>query len=172
MEDLDGDDVLDMVSGNTLVTQGVDAPSIAWKNDGAGVFTTIGTAATGSLTESIALGDLDGDDDPDLLEGNYNGGNRVWMNDGAGVFAQTGQWLGLGDTMSVVLGDLDLVTGNDGANLVWKNMGAGIFTDTGQLLGSLNTDSVGLGDVDGDGDPDIVVGNRDGPNRIYINMDR
>ncbi|NIS75166.1 MAG: VCBS repeat-containing protein, partial [Deltaproteobacteria bacterium] len=75
-----------------------------------------------------ALGDVEGDGDLDIIEGNSGQPNRVWLNDGTGTFADSGQLLGSSDTTSVALGDLDgdgdldIVEGNFGQpNRIWLN---------------------------------------------------
>ena len=173
--DIDGDGDLDLVVGNRGSTNA--EPNSVWINDGSGVFTDTGQALGSSLSESITLGDIDGDGDLDLISGNANGqANRVWVNDGTGNFNDTGQELGSSWTTSVTLGDvdgdddLDLVTGNfSSANRVWRNDGAGVFTDTGQALGNYDTSEIELGDIDDDGDLDLVAGNRVDASRVWRN---
>jgi hypothetical protein len=143
-----------------------------------GEFTDSGQSLGSFNTESVALGDVDGDGDLDVVEGNFSEGNRIWINDGSGTFTDSGQSLGSFTTFSLALGDidgdgdLDIVEGNyhcEG-NRIWINDGSGTFTDSGQSLGSYFTYLVALGDVDGDGDLDIVAGNSQlEGNRIWIN---
>jgi len=83
----------------------------------AGVFIDPLTAENN--TQSVALADIDGDGDLDLVAGNDAGEpNRVYTNDGSGNFTDSGQMLGSNNTVSVALadidgdGDLDLVAGN------------------------------------------------------------
>jgi len=85
----------------------------------AGVFIDPLTAENN--TQSVALADIDGDGDLDLVAGNLTEANRVYTNDGSGNFTDSGQALGSNSTTSVALadidgdGDLDLVAGNRGA---------------------------------------------------------
>ena len=126
----------------------------------------------GQLTRGLAIGDLDGDGDLDLLIGNGEGSpqqNQVFWNDGLGRFADatTGSWPPIQDvTLSIALGDvdgdrdLDAVVGNRGVNSFYLNNGTSVFSPA-QQFGSLwsVTESVVLGDVDLDGDLDLVYGN-------------
>ncbi len=104
-------------------------------------------------TSSVALGDVDGDGDRDIVEANQQA-NRVWLNDGTGSFTDSGQALGNDGTQNVTLGDvdgdgdLDIVDANAGPNRVWFNDGAGTFTDSGQALSGAVTFEIALGDVD------------------------
>ncbi len=126
---------------------------------------------------SVALGDVDGDGDLDLVTGSYGWLNQVYLNDGKGAFTDSMQVLGSLSTRSIALGDvdgdgdLDLVEGNgDGeSNRVYLNDGKGMFIGTRQALGTARTKSIALGDVDGDGDLDLVAGNYDQPNHVYLN---
>jgi hypothetical protein len=124
---------------------------------------------------SIALGDLDGDDDLDAFVANWpERAETVWTNDGDGQFIDSGQRLGdlrgldaaLGDVDGD--GDLDAFVGNEGADEVWLNNGAGSFSNSGQALGDARTWHVTLGDVDGDGDLDALV-EKQGTAQIWLN---
>ncbi|MCB1918833.1 MAG: VCBS repeat-containing protein [Candidatus Competibacteraceae bacterium] len=149
---------------------------IAATTGGSGIFADSGQTLGTPATRSVVLGDVDGDSDLDLIEGNDGQANRVWLNNGLGTFSDSGQALGANNTRSVALGDvdgdsdLDLIEGNDGqANRVWLNDGSGVFTDSGQTLSSSNTTSVALGDVDGDSYLDVVVGNDGQANQVWLN---
>ncbi|MEE2856221.1 MAG: FG-GAP-like repeat-containing protein [Planctomycetota bacterium] len=142
--------------------------------------------ALGILTSnSVVLGDIDGDDDLDLVTGEIST-NHIYLNDGAGNFTDSGQDLGSSWTRAVALadfdgdGDLDLASANgisgtiSAANTIAFNDGNGNFTDSGQSLGDSPSNCLAVGDLDGDGDLDIVVGNGDNlvgltANRVYTN---
>src|SRR5690606_9970958 len=105
--DLNDDGHLDAV-----VTH-ADAPATVWLNDGTGAFSIHPTApefSSGSAANAgIALGDLDGDGDPDAILAAAAGPATVWLNDGAGAFTPH---LGVpelapGVALDVALGDLN-----------------------------------------------------------------
>ena len=87
-------------------------------------------------TEAVALGDVDGDGDLDLLCGNSNQSNTLYLNEG-GTFGITPVWLStpLNSTRDVVLGDvdgdgdLDLLCGNyNQSNTLYLNEGGSLAT--------------------------------------------
>lgn len=123
----------------------------------------------------LALVDVDGDLDLDILTGNQAGqANVIWTNDGTGMFTDSGLTFGTPaqNTLEVVAGDID---GDLDADLVLGegliptqqvsfhlNDGAGNFTNSATILmpgefpGALR-----LGDVDGDTDLDLLVSTLD-----------
>ncbi|MBL8994561.1 MAG: VCBS repeat-containing protein [Spirochaetia bacterium] len=165
--DLDGDGDLDLV---VTGDDGTAKQSKVFKNNGSGIFSLFQTLSPGVFTSSIALGDLDGDNDLDLvLTGDDGGANhfKIFTNNGSGSFTLL-QSLATGlNTSSIALGDLDkdgdldlVVTGYDGAAShfeSYKNNGSGTFTLSQTITSGVSISSVVLGDLDNDGDLDIAM---------------
>jgi hypothetical protein len=189
LADMDGDGDLDLVAGNDT-----DLRNRLYLNNGGstpfdGIVNglVIGSSAYNS-TISLAVGDVDGDGDRDIVVGNFDW-NRLYLNNGSNnPFSGIANGAVIGSaefdwSYDVELGDLngngklDLVVGNYfGANRLFLNNGsASPFTGTanGAILGSAETDptvDIALGDVDGDGDLDVVAGNYSGTRtKYYVN---
>ncbi|WP_324673680.1 FG-GAP-like repeat-containing protein [Hymenobacter sp. GOD-10R] len=185
--DVDGDGDLDLLSasanGNTISVR---------LNDGKGIF--VGNSSTPfsgaqevyveSSPHALALGDVDGDGDLDLLAANYTSATSstgstvsIRLNNGSGLFSGGSEVavgsrptaLALGDLDND--GDLDLVvpSSNSFSVGVRFNNGGGTFSGTQTVNVANNPEAVALGDVDGDGDLDLLTGNT-GTNSVSVRL--
>lgn len=170
--DLDGDGDLDIVtnSGADMFSRTPFGKINLLMNNGAGSFTAAAPVVVPRGPSSVALGDLDGDGDLDIVSANHGdasgSGNTVSIcfNNGTGSFAspvnlivgQSPQHVKLGDLDND--GDLDLLV--DGSPTgVFSNNGSGYFTDSpvvGVPSGSISRTGSNLADMNGDGKLDII----------------
>ncbi len=139
--------------------------------------TTLGVES--DRTASLALADLDGDADLDIVVANgrhWPGQNRVYLNNGEGGL---GLRRSVGDEQDTSYaapladfdedGDLDIAVGNDRVrNLLYWNDGSGRFTAGPTFGGIESTRGVTLADLDADGHVDILMTNRGDPNVIHF----
>ena len=140
----------------------------------------------GAQPRGLAVGDLDGDGDIDLVTANFNAHTvSVRLNNGAGVFGGTQEVAVRQYPLAVVLGDidadgdLDILTVNDdilnsvnvalnGGNSTGSN--TGVFSQVYDQAFSSRLTNLDLGDVDNDGDLDLLLMHYSGNTvSIYLN---
>lgn len=149
--DLDADNDLDIV-----IPGRYEGHSLVYVNDGKGNFAETREFGTGpDDPTSVAVGDVDGDGDPDIVAAHWEQQHVVYVNDGRGRFNKSGTFgAGNEQAWAVVLGDLDLDGDQDA---VVGNANVNYWTD----------------DLDGDGRPDRFGQEARGiSSRVYVNNGR
>ena len=198
--DVDQDQDLDIILG--LGSDVVEPNPTAQRqtrlllNDGTGHFQDVHADRLPSHrygVMAIDSGDIDGDDDIDLVLGvrtgiESDGQNRIWINDGNGYFSDTPSlYPSLQDhTFDIVLEDLNgdehldifVANGesaNSAQNRLLLNDGSGLFSDeTSDHLPPIADESqmIAVEDFNHDGDPDIIVANmhysEDDPGFVFL----
>ncbi len=154
LADLDEDSDLDAVFSNSKQND-----SQVWWNDGSGTFTDSGLKL-GRMGHGLAVGDIDGDGDMDIVISTHtvNQVTRVYRNDGDGVFSEAKKAFQDNIGFSVDLYDLDKDNDLDAVGYgmevtrIFLNDGTGNFTRS-EINLPLNSI---WGDLDEDGDVDTL----------------
>lgn len=132
----------------------------------------------GNSPKSIAVGDLDGDGDPDIAAGSStSGGNvKILLGDGRGDFSVSGsfavgltpQGLTIGELNGDGIPDLALVSGVlDAATVLFGDGFGGFGGVTAHAVGE-DPRRLALGDLNGDGATDLIAGSYDGPGMAVL----
>jgi hypothetical protein len=188
--DIDDDGDLDIIVGN----RGQERVLV---NDGNGFFTeetALRFPVVADSTRRVVLADMDNDGDLDVITANSRGEPvRLYLNDGDGFFAEVpfSQKPVISETNSDLVvvdldgdGDLDVYVANAGPFISGHGFAGGVdqyFRNHGDVIFKEEAEShfpavsdpstaAAFGDVDGDGYPDLVVGNSgvDGGERVFI----
>jgi hypothetical protein len=147
---------------------------------GTGAFQPSSQVDTGRYPDGMALGDIDGDGDLDLLVAHFSAISNtvsICFNDGTGKYSGTQSVVVGNAPKRVVLGDmdgdgdLDIVTANQGSRTVSVrlNDGTGQFGGGSDVAVDYYPTRVALGDLDGDGDLDLLVSTVAGQLNVRLN---
>jgi hypothetical protein len=169
--DLNADGKLDVASANPTSGYMEKGTVSVRLGLGDGTFASKADYAVGVNPRLVALGDLDGDHQLDMIVGSLGSGDGGWSlsvlaGKGDGAFAPASGLQARSSPNTLVLvdlngdGKLDIVTGNSmsfGVS-VWLGNGDRTFA-TGVDVPGYGTQSATIGDIDGDDRPDIVTVN-------------
>ncbi len=164
--DFNGDGTEDAVT-----VPGSDGCAHLALGDGNGGFTTsVSGMVSVYAPNAIAVGDLNGDNRPDLAVSSFSG-VQIVINDGTGP-SIAGQWLA-GSGRGVAIGDFDVdgsldvaSCGDDGIVRYFDNDGAGTFTPATSVNVGVRLYGAAAGDFDRDGRPDVACAGES--NKVYI----
>lgn len=193
--DVDGDGDLDLLTadyGNNRLFSGGGTTVSVRLNDGQGNFSGTQQVTVGLGPYALAIGDIDGDGDLDLLTANSGrstptaSGNTtvsVRLNDGQGNFSGNQEFSVGATPEELVLGDIDgdgdldvLIakgfSSSSSAVSVRLNNGRGQFSGTQEVEVGTAPNALVLGDVDGDGDLDLLtaIGTTSGAVSVRLNQ--
>ena len=155
-------------SGGALARARVGQFTTAVGGTGRGSFLASSDPTVGNGPNSVALGDIDGDGDLDMLTANSdNNAVAILLNNGNGSFSGN-MLVAVGNYPFGVVtadvdgdGDLDLLAANkrDQTVSIRLNNGSGLFSGSQNVNVGSDPHGLALGDVDGDGDLDLATAN-------------
>ncbi len=157
----------DMDDNNTmdLLVVGWNFPPLCFFNDGTGNFTPVEIGENDMADTGVEAIDMDGDDDLDVVTGDFTSGNIYWLEQledhsftshHVSSTYNSGHWLSAGDMDGD--GDIDVVGAcyASGNVYLYTNEVSFIFTSR-QIWDSAGASWIRTVDVDRDGDLDVYV---------------
>jgi VCBS repeat protein/flagellar hook capping protein FlgD len=171
--DLNGDGNLDVVATNyNAISLGVSV----WLGNRNRMIPQRADYVTGARATSVAIGDLDGDSNPDLAVANSASNTvTVLFGNSHGIFGSRIDPVTGTGPLSVAIGDFngdnipDLAVANSGSNKVSVLLGKGgrAFKERVDYDTGVSPKWVAIGYLDGDGNPDLAVANS-GSNTVSV----
>ena len=160
----------------SLLPPGLLRRSPSCSTRAAGLLSPPSTTTAATSPSVLAVADVNGDAQPDLVVANFGETVSVLLNQGAGVFAAPVSYDAGQSPESVAAADLngdnapDIVATNSSSNdvSVLLNHGNGSFDDAVGYAAGDNPGPVAIADFDADGALDLVVGS-EGNVRVLFN---
>ena len=177
--DMDGDGDLDLVAADNFSNGRITIAT----NDGLGQFTYVTPGYNNlSAATDMALGDVDGDGDLDVVTASSSLGAQVLLNTGTTALSLGVRLPMADDTSCLALadfdgdGDLDLVLGSLDTNnyataTLWTNDSTGVYASTNRPMPmSRGLRQLVAGDIDHDGDLDMLGMGQVSPTSLSLRL--